>query len=161
MLSPKEACRKFARGVGRPVRYRRGKIEVKVKIPNGYRDQLAALEELYDLGAKDAAKQPPYFGTWRFEGSCPEEALALWEGYRGLEEYAREVFPLEEAANGLTWMNEEEDEKLEGGETQGEDADADAEEGDGDDDDNTSDGLTMGGGMGENTPARKEEQWLA
>jgi hypothetical protein len=82
--------------------------------------------------------------------------LALWEGYRGLEEYAREVFPLEEAANGLTWMNEEEDGKLESGGG----SEADGEE---DDDDNTSDILTMGGGggTGENTPARKEESWLA
>ena len=23
----------------------------------------------------------------------------------GIEEYAREVFPIEEAANGMTWMN--------------------------------------------------------
>ena len=33
-------------------------------------------------------------------------ALELWEGYRDIEEYAREVFPVEEAANGLTWMEE-------------------------------------------------------
>jgi len=152
MLSPKEACRTFSKGVGRPVRYRRGKIEIKVKIPTGYRDQLVALEKMYELGAKDASKQPPYFGTQRFESSCPEEALALWEGYRGLEEYAREVFPLEEAANGLTWMNEEEEGRFQGGE----DADGEHEE-----DDDTSDGLTIGGGTGENTPARKEESWLA
>jgi len=152
MLSPKEACRKFAKGVGRPVRYRRGKIEIKVKIPTGYRDQLVALEKMYALGDKDASKQPPYFGTQRFENSCPEEALALWEGYRGLEEYAREVFPLEEAANGLTWMNEDEQGQLQGGE------DVDGEQ---DDDDDASEGLTIGGGTGENTPARKEETWLA
>ena len=36
-------------------------------------------------------------------------ALELWEGYRGMEEYAREVFPLEEAANGLKWMDEDVD----------------------------------------------------
>jgi hypothetical protein len=36
-------------------------------------------------------------------------ALELWEGPRGLEEYAREVFPLEEQANGLTWMLDEGD----------------------------------------------------
>lgn len=34
----------------------------------------------------------------------PQEAIKLWEGNRGMEEYAREVFPDEEAANGLTWM---------------------------------------------------------
>jgi hypothetical protein len=149
MLSPKEACRVFARGVGRPVRYRRGKIEIRVKIPNGYRDQLVALEKMYELSAEDPSRQPRYFGAQDLEDSCPEEALALWEGYRGLEEYAREVFPLEEAANGLTWMNEEEDGKIEGGE----DPDEDEEE---DDDD---EGLTIGGGA--ETPARQEEGWLA
>jgi hypothetical protein len=154
MLTPREACRRFARGVGRPVTYKRGKIEIKVKIPNGYREQLVALEEMYALGAEDPDKQPPYFGTRVFEDSCPEEALALWEGYRGLEEYAREVFPLEEAANGLTWMNEEEDEEktegtIVGGET-GEEPE--------DDGDDASEGLTM---AGTETPARREESWLA
>lgn len=33
-----------------------------------------------------------------------EEARSLWEGWRGMEEYAREVFPVEEEANGLDWM---------------------------------------------------------
>jgi hypothetical protein len=144
MLTPKEACRKFARGVGRPVTYKRGKIEIRVKIPNGYREQLVALEQMYALGGKDPAKQPPYFGSAGFEESCPDEALALWEGYRGLEEYAREVFPLEEAANGLTWMNnpEEEAEKTA---SETEDADPEDEE----------------EAAGAETPARKEESWLA
>lgn len=146
MLTPVEACRKFSRGVRRPVRYHRGKIDIKVKIPAGYRDQLVALEKLYFVGADDPTKQPPYFGTKELEESCPDEALALWEGYRGIEEYAREVFPLEEAANGLSWMNDEEEGTVEGGEVEEEE------------DDSLSDGLTMGGG---DTPARKEEQWLA
>jgi hypothetical protein len=162
MLSPREACRAFSKGVGRPVRYKRDpEIEVRVTIPAGYRGQLLALQEMYALAAKDPTKQPPYFGDEKLESSCPEEALALWEGYRGLEEYAREVFPLEEAANGLTWMNEgdesgentEEDGKGDGGD------EADNEDEDDDDDD---EGLMMGGGTGgENTPARKEESWLA
>jgi hypothetical protein len=100
---------------------------------------------MYDVGRSDPSKQPPYFGTSRFESSCPEEALALWEGYRGLEEYAREVFPLEEAANGLTWMNEEEQIQEQDGEED-------------DDGSSVSDGLTMR--MGD-TPARKDESWLA
>jgi hypothetical protein len=172
MLSPREACRKFERGVGRPVRYQSGGIEIKVKIPVGYRDQLGALEKLYAFGATDAAAQPPYFGSVGFgsftlflsfsishpvpfpspslkesaltsptENSCPTEALALWEGPRGLEEYAREVFPLEEAANGLTWMNEEEDDE------------AGQDEGDGEDEESV--------GAGEGPPARREESWLA
>ncbi|KAK0720080.1 NmrA-like family-domain-containing protein [Lasiosphaeris hirsuta] len=109
MLTPKEACRVFSRGVRRPVRYVRGPIEVKVKIPEGYRCQLEALEELYALGKDDAEKQPPYFGDRALDESCPRVSLELWEGPRGLEEYAREVFPLEEQANGLTWMLEEGD----------------------------------------------------
>lgn len=40
------------------------------------------------------------------EGTVVEEARALWGGWRGIEEYAREVFPVEETANGQTWMNE-------------------------------------------------------
>ncbi|KAF4627597.1 hypothetical protein G7Y89_g10554 [Cudoniella acicularis] len=164
MLSPIEACEAFSRGVGRRVRYRRGKIEVKVKIPNGYRDQLVALEEMYDLGREDGSQQPYYFGTKELEERCPEQALALWEGPRGLEEYAREVFPLEEAANGLSWMNDgtegEDTDGIEGeivGGTEGEEDGSDDEE-----------GLVMGGGLqsgsvgtGESTPARREESWLA
>jgi NmrA-like family len=164
MLSPREACRVFARGVGRPVRYRRAaKIEVKVKIPNGYREQLVALEEMYALGARDGGLQPPYFGDEGLEGRVPDVAMGLWEGCRGLEEYAREVFPLEEAANGLTWMNEaEEGNADEEGEIQGGE-----EEKDEDDEEDEEEGLTMGGGvgsgtaMGDVTPARKEESWLA
>ena len=34
------------------------------------------------------------------------EARQLWAGYRGIEEYAREVFPIEEEANGKTWMTD-------------------------------------------------------
>lgn len=140
MLTPREACEKFAAGVGRPVTYRRGKIEIRVKIPNGYREQLLALERMYALGAEDPTKQPPYFGTAEFEASCPEEALALWEGYRGLEEYAREVFPLEEAANGRTWMDSSEDEPDE----------ADKEDAHPEED-----------APGAETPTRREEGWLA
>ena len=33
-----------------------------------------------------------------------EEARGLWEGWRGIEEYAREVFPVEEEVNGMSWM---------------------------------------------------------
>ncbi|KAI1632056.1 nitrogen metabolite repression--responsible protein [Biscogniauxia mediterranea] len=106
-LSPLEACEAFERGVGRPVRYKRGPIEVKVKIPEGYRDQLEALGKLFSLENQDPKAQPPYFGDKELESRCPDDALALWEGPRGLEEYAREIFPLEEEANGMTWMYEE------------------------------------------------------
>jgi hypothetical protein len=156
MLSPLEACAAFSRGVGRKVRYKRGDIGIKVKIPNGYREQLVALEELNKLGKDDGKLQPYYFGTKELEERCPEQALALWEAPRGLEEYAREVFPLEEAANGLTWMND-------GEETDGNNGAEDTEHGDSEEDSDDDEGLVMGGGTsaGENTPARKEESWLA
>jgi len=157
MLSPREACRAFSRGVGRPVRYKRSpKIEVSVKIPNGYREQLVALEKMYALSADDASLQPPYFADAKLEEEVGREdstAMGLWEGFRGLEEYAREVFPLEEAANGLLWMNEDEEEGVvQGGEEEKEDEDEDEDE-----------GLTIGGGVGagDTTPARREESWLA
>jgi hypothetical protein len=68
-MSPREVCKAFSNGLGRPVRYKRGPIMINVPTPTGYREHLAALE--YTLG-----------------------------------EYAQEVFPVEEAANGLTWMQE-------------------------------------------------------
>ncbi|KAF4585751.1 nitrogen metabolite repression-(nmr)-responsible protein [Ophiocordyceps camponoti-floridani] len=108
-LTPTEACQLFSRGVGRPVYYARGPIEIKVRIPTGYRQQLEALARLFRADEPDARKQPPYFGDAKLEASCPAEALELWEGPRGLEEYAREMFPLEEEANGLTWMLADDD----------------------------------------------------
>ncbi|KAI9723032.1 MAG: hypothetical protein M1812_001481 [Candelaria pacifica] len=97
VLSPRDICAAFSRGVGRPVTYKHDpSIEIKVSIPIGYREQLQGIEVLF------GRYQAPYFGP---ELSAPDEALRLWEGYRGIEEYAREVFPLEEAANGLNWMN--------------------------------------------------------
>ncbi|KAB5563298.1 NmrA-like family-domain-containing protein [Coniochaeta sp. 2T2.1] len=159
MLSPREACRAFSRGVGRQVRYVRGPIEIKVKIPEGYRSQLEALEAHYALGRDDPKKQPPYFGDVALARSCPQVALELWEGPRGLEEYAREIFPLEERANGLTWMVEEDEGGGNGNgnhenghhhhhhEDGGEDDDSEEEEDD--------DGLVMRG------LKRDEEEWLA
>ncbi|KAI1332029.1 NmrA-like family-domain-containing protein [Xylariaceae sp. FL0255] len=109
-LTPLEACKAFENGVGRPVRYKRGPIQIKVKIPNGYRVQLEALEKLFSLENDDPAKQPPYFGDQQLDDRCPADALGLWEGPRGLEEYAGEIFPMEEEANGKTWMFDDEDE---------------------------------------------------
>ena len=96
LLTPRQVCAAFARGLKRPCSYKRGPVTVEVPIPNGYRAQLEGIEVLF--GEHEA----PYFGP---DGKAPEEALELWEGYRGMEEYAREVFPLEEAANGLMWMH--------------------------------------------------------
>ncbi|KAG6057057.1 hypothetical protein E4U32_005378 [Claviceps aff. humidiphila group G2b] len=161
-LTPKEACRLFSRGVGRPVHYIRGPIEIKVRIPTGYREQLEALEKLFKVDEPDPKKQPPYFGDMELEITCPTEALELWEGPRGLEEYAQEMFPLEEEANGLTWMLDEDeleqrsnaDEKLQATTTCVEQLRLDDQDDD-DVSDEEDDGLVMRG------LKRDEEQWLA
>lgn len=159
-LTPKEACEQFERGVGRPVRYVRGPIEIKVRIPTGYREQLESLEKLFRWDEKDPRKQPPYFGDAKLDASCPRQALELWEGPRGLEEYAREMFPLEEEANGLTWMldaeetDNGEDDGLQSTTTSVEQLRIQDDE-DEDDEDDEDEGLVMRG------PRRDEEQWLA
>ncbi|KAH6655310.1 NmrA-like family-domain-containing protein [Truncatella angustata] len=149
-LTPLEACQAFEKGLGRRVRYKRGPIEVKCKIPEGYRDQLVALEKLFSPTQSDPAKQPPYFGDRELEDSCPESALALWEGPRGLEEYAGEIFPLEEEANGKTWMfdDEEYEEPAENEVPSLDDEEPDSDE-------SFDEGLVMRG------LKRDEEQWLA
>jgi hypothetical protein len=99
IMTPNQVCKAFSRGLGRQVQYRRGPIMINVPTPAGYREHLSALA--YTLGEKGTA----YFGP-ELEKDCPRVALELWEGNRDIEEYAREVFPVEEAANGLTWMEE-------------------------------------------------------
>ncbi|CAD6590491.1 MAG: hypothetical protein ASARMPRED_004833 [Alectoria sarmentosa] len=125
LLTPTRVCRLFSCALRRPVHYVYSQtIDIEVSVPNGYREQLLALEVLF------GKYKAPYFGMdletglsrevngtngWNGDGSSGdsgngtvvEEARALWPGWRGIEEYAREVFPLEEAAHGLTWMNEE------------------------------------------------------
>ncbi|KAI9731912.1 MAG: hypothetical protein M1834_004363 [Cirrosporium novae-zelandiae] len=99
ILTPRQVCAAFSRALYRPVRYIRGPIEIKVPIPEGYREQLDGISVLFGPGV-DA----PYFG-WDLEKmKCPQEALELWEGPRGMEEYASEAFIIEEEANGLGWM---------------------------------------------------------
>ena len=117
LLSPIRVCFLFSRAINRKVTYQFSpSINIEVPIPDGYREQLRYLEIIF--GKHDA----PYFGldiengkTLREveeagtneAGTVVEEARALWGGWRGIEEYAREVFPVEEANNGLTWMKEE------------------------------------------------------
>lgn len=96
-LTPLQCCARFARGIGRPVKYIHGPIHIDVSIPSGYREHLEVLQET--LGDKRA----PYFGP---DLEYPREARGIWEGHRGIEEYAREVFPIEEYANGLRWMED-------------------------------------------------------
>jgi hypothetical protein len=98
-LTPLEVCDAFSRALDRPVTYIRGSIDIEISIPKGYREHLQILEE--NLGRKEA----PYFGP-DLEPHCTRIAQQLWEGNRSIEEYAREVFPVEESANGLTWMDE-------------------------------------------------------
>lgn len=108
LLPPTRVCALFSRGLRRPVTYTHTpRIEISMRVPNGYIPQLRALELIF------GRFQAPYFGTEiggtgdDVGGTVVEEARALWAGWRGIEEYAREVFPVEEAANGRGWMCEE------------------------------------------------------
>ena len=140
-LTPIQVCQAFERALSRPCKYVFDPhIEVKVSVPNGYRQQLNGLEVLfgqynapYFPGAEfeyaesasggirqnsgDTIKANGLKGggnrrsseTVRKEGKpkkLTQEARELWAGYRGIEEYAREVFPVEEEANGKTWMRD-------------------------------------------------------
>lgn len=96
-LTPLQCCARFSRGVGRAVKYVHGPIKIAVSVPSGYRENLEVLQDT--LGAKRA----PYFGP---NLEYPQEGRSIWEGYRGIEEYAREIFPIEEYNNGLRWMEE-------------------------------------------------------
>ncbi len=110
LLTPTRVCRLFSCALRRPVRYVYSRtIDIEVTVPNGYREQLLALEVLF------GKYKAPYFGLdleagssrevngasdWNGDGSgedsakgtVVEEARALWPGWRGIEEYAREVF---------------------------------------------------------------------
>jgi hypothetical protein len=112
VLSPKEVCRLFSRALDRPCHYLYDpQIDIRVSIPAGYREQLERIEILF------GKMKAPYYPGPEFprptKGSkdpvsqrLTQEARHLWEGSRGMEEYAREVFPVEEEANGLDWMND-------------------------------------------------------
>lgn len=100
VLTPKQVCEAFSRGLERPVRYRHGPVEYHIPVPPGYAEHLATLQKV--LGEQRA----PYFGPTMY---YPNEAIELWEGNRGMEEYAREVFPVEESSNGCSWMNDPDD----------------------------------------------------
>ncbi|EGP85116.1 uncharacterized protein MYCGRDRAFT_75077 [Zymoseptoria tritici IPO323] len=97
-LTPLQLCARFSRGVGRPVRYVHGPITFPVPVPSGYKEHLDILQSV--LGEARA----PYFGPAL---EYPREGRGIWEGWRGIEEYAREVFPIEEYANGMRWMEED------------------------------------------------------
>lgn len=116
MLSPREVCNAFTRALKRQCTYVHSpKIDIRVAIPTGYREQLQGIEVLF------GQMQAPYFPPSLFQippdmsGSpkgknknqimvLTDEARMLWEGWRGVEEYAREAFLAEEEANGMDWM---------------------------------------------------------
>jgi hypothetical protein len=119
-LTPIQVCQAFSRALDRPCTYVFSPtIDIRVSIPPGYREQLAGIEVLF------GQMNVPYFPGDEFDYNTPQpsgkgkgrqkegmsrlrrltqEARELWPGYRGIEEYAREVFPVEEEANGKTWM---------------------------------------------------------
>jgi hypothetical protein len=108
-LSPIEVCQHFSRALERPCKYAHdSKIQIRTPVPTGYKEQLAGIEILF------GQLRAPYFPGPEFDFSkenkdgkvrkLTREARELWRGYRGIEEYAREVFPVEEEANGMDWM---------------------------------------------------------
>ena len=56
----------------------------------------------FDFSRKDSSGSSSEKG--KAVTKLTQEARELWGGYRGMEEYAREAFPVEEEANGLDWM---------------------------------------------------------
>jgi len=135
-LTPIQVCQAAERAIERPCHYVFDpKIEVTVPVPNGYRQQLAGLEVLFGKYNAPYFPGPDFAYYSKRKGSndtigprnnhsatnnkgqdsrsskgktgkLTDEARGLWEGYRGLEEYFREVFPVEEEANGKTWMSD-------------------------------------------------------
>lgn len=129
-LSPEQVCAAFSRALNRRVKYVQvPKVEIKVNIPAGYREQLEALEEVFGVHkaayfpqpefSRPAAGSPKGLGPANGKGAgagmmqgpggvisqrVTDESRQLWQGWRDMEEYAREVFPVEEEANGLDWM---------------------------------------------------------
>ena len=112
VLSPREVCHIFSRALKKPFNYVQDThIDIRVPIPTGYREQIQRIELLF------GHLKAPYYPGQEFPRPIAganhplsirltQEARQLWPGYRGMEEYAREVFPLEEEANGLDWMND-------------------------------------------------------
>ena len=120
----------LSRGLNRPVRFIEGPIEVSVPIPPGYQEQLDALQDLFG-GKVVNGKAAPYWWDGIFdidvegnqdkllsqgsndtsEGMDFEEgeeilriARKLWGGWRDVEGYAKDAFPVEEKLNKRTWM---------------------------------------------------------
>ncbi|KAI2090793.1 hypothetical protein LOZ36_001274 [Ophidiomyces ophidiicola] len=117
-LTPRQVCAAFSRALDRRCTYVHvDKIDIRVSVPAGYRAQLEGIEVLFGqmnapffpnpefhrpLSKTAATREPDEYGVVALP--LVDEARELWEGWRSLEEYAREVFPVEEEANGLDWM---------------------------------------------------------
>ena len=138
MLDPPTVCAAISRGLNRPVRYIEGPIEIKVPIPKGYREQLETLQEVLG-GDEVGGKRAPYWWpglfdinkddsksdeqkveddeAWEYIRPRDEEEgdevlrvpRRLWSGWRDIDEYARDTFPVEEKLNGRTWMDGDSD----------------------------------------------------
>ena len=92
-----------------------------MSIPAGYREQLRRIEILFGQlmapffpgpefsqpaspGGRAGPRAPRTGPAGAVSLPLVEEARSLWPGWRSMEEYAREVFPVEEEANGRDWM---------------------------------------------------------
>ncbi|RPA99592.1 NAD(P)-binding protein [Choiromyces venosus 120613-1] len=97
VLTPLQVCSAFSRALGRPVNYQPHPLEIHIPIPPGYRDQLEGIVKVL------CEQRAPYFRP-EMEDSATTISRALWPGWRGMEEYAREVWPIEEKSNGASWI---------------------------------------------------------
>ncbi|KAF8444354.1 hypothetical protein BDZ91DRAFT_768929 [Kalaharituber pfeilii] len=98
VLTPLQAAAAFTKGLGRRVVYVQSPLDLSgMPIPQGYQDQLYAIAKMFQ------DPRNSYFLPGMGE-RCPDVARNLWQGWRSLEEYAREVFPVEERANGAPWI---------------------------------------------------------
>lgn len=117
-MTPTEVCAAFSRALNFPARYIQGPVTISVPVPPGYRDQLQALEKLLGdtvVGGLGA----PYWWDGLMDITKKDDeterhailrvARKLWPGRRGMEEYAREAFTVEERLNGRTWMEDDEE----------------------------------------------------
>ena len=93
-------------------RSRKDLSERSGKISRRYREggsSTGVVEGEADAMAYAVARMPATFAAAsevfeRLLERCPEFARNLWQGWRSLEEYAREVFPVEERANSAPWV---------------------------------------------------------
>lgn len=124
-LTPVQVCEIFGRALDRPCKYVFDHhIEIKVPVPNVYRQQLAGIEVLFGMYNAPYYPGPDFEYSARRKGSndtitgkssheslrkgkpgkITDDARRLWPGWRSLSEYVSTAFIVEEEANGKTWM---------------------------------------------------------